>query len=228
MTDASPFYDTWHIDPAREASMGDAHAPMWRHFIDSIPERDFATRTVMDFGCNRGGFLHLLHALRPFRRGVGIDIATASIQVAEATKGTLPLTFAATTDLSPWANSIDIAFSYEVIYLLPDLSEHANALYNTLRDGGVYYAVTGCHTGSPLWSVWRTLLAETSNAPVQDRAPDDFAKAFLDAGFSVSAKRFGYAGFIPADNDRTYYPSLLDALDYPSDHKLLFRLEKRT
>jgi hypothetical protein len=62
---------------------------------------------------------------------------------------------------------------------------------------------------------------------VQDRSPDDSAAAFAAGGFEVSARRFGYNGFVPASKDRRYYPKLLDALDYPAEHKLLFRCVKR-
>jgi SAM-dependent methyltransferase len=227
MTAAALPYATWHTDPQREAPMASSHAPLWRHFIETVPERDFTTRAVLDFGCNRGGFLRLLHALRPFRRGVGIDIAMDSIAAANAAKGDLPLHFEVATDLTPWASTFDIAFSYEVIYLLPDLARHARDVFGALRDGGVYYAVTGCHTESPLWPTWRELIGRSSNAPVQDYAPDDVIRAFSAAGFDVSVRRFGFDGFIPATKDRTYYPGILDAIAYPAEHKLLFRLEKR-
>ena len=117
------------------------------------------------------------------------------------------------TDLAPWADSFDIAFSYEVIYLLPDLAGHARGMFDALRDGGVYYAVTGCHTENPLWPRWREVIGAASNAPVQDHAPQDFIDAFAAAGFAVSVKRFGYDGFIPATKDRSYYPSIVDAID---------------
>lgn len=220
-------YATWHTDAQREAAMGDAHAPLWRHFIETIPERDFSTRTVLDFGCNRGGFLRLLHMLRPFRRGVGVDIASESVAAANAAKGDLPLHFEVATDLTRWTDVFDIAFSYEVIYLLPDLARHARDMFGALRDGGVYYAVTGCHTENPLWPKWREMIGSTSHAPVQDYAPDDFIHAFSSAGFIVSFKRFGFDGFISTNKDRAYYPNVIDAITYPADHKLIFRLEKR-
>src|SRR5271170_8066127 len=60
-------YQTWHTDSAREAAMEEGHRPLWCHFIQAVPETDLSTREVLDFGCNRGGFLRLLYALRPFR-----------------------------------------------------------------------------------------------------------------------------------------------------------------
>ena len=62
---------------------------------------------------------------------------------------------------------------------------------------------------------------------MQDRSPQDYIEAFTAAGFDVSVRRFGYDGFVRATKDRKYYPSILDALSYPAEYKLLFRLEKR-
>ena len=217
-------YDTWHADPAREPLMEEAHRPLWRHFIGTVPETDLSTRDVLDFGCNRGGFLRLLHALKPFRSGVGVDIAADSVAAAQRLRGTAPVDHVVATDLAAWPDHFDLAFSYEVIYLLPDIDAHAAALHGALRRGGVYYAVTGCHTAAPLWPAWRELIGGTTNAPVQDRSPDDYAHAFERAGFEVSVRRFGYDGFVPAGKDRRYYPTLMDAMDYPARDKLLFRM----
>ena len=73
--DKAASYGTWHTDAAREPAMEEGHRPLWRHFIESIPETDLSTHEVLDFGCNRGGFLRLLHALKPFRHAIGVDIA---------------------------------------------------------------------------------------------------------------------------------------------------------
>ncbi len=138
----------------------------------------------------------------------------------------MPVDYVVATDLTPWAARFDLAFSYEVVYLLPDIAAHAKAIFQTLRSGGIYYAVTGCHTASPLWASWRGIIGGSTNAPVQDRSPDDYAHAFAQAGFDVSVRRFGYDGFVPAAKDRRYYPTLMDAMDYPAEHKLLFRMAK--
>ncbi|HEY4252985.1 MAG TPA: methyltransferase domain-containing protein [Roseomonas sp.] len=220
-------YATWHADAAREPAMEESHRPLWRHFIDIVPETDLSTRDVLDFGCNRGGFLRLLHALKPFRRGLGVDIAEASIAAARDLAGVVPVAYEAASDLTAWPGSFDIAFSYEVVYLLPDLAAHAAGMHAALRRGGVYYAVTGCHTENPLWPAWQDLIGGSTNAPLQDRSPDDYATAFAAAGFEVSVRRFGYDGFTPAHKDRRYYPKLTDALDYPAISKLLFRCVRR-
>jgi len=217
-------YATWHTDATREPAMEESHRPLWRHFIHSIPETDLSTREVLDFGCNRGGFLRLLHGLKPFRRGVGIDIAAGSIAAARSLVGVAPIDYQVASDLSAWPDRFDLAFSYEVIYLLPDLTSHAAGMRAALRQGGVYYAVTGCHTDRPLWPTWRRVIGDTTNAPVLDRSPDDYAAAFATEGFEVSVRRFAYDGFVPIPKDRRYYTKLTEALDYAARDKLMFRL----
>lgn len=219
-------YDTWHLDAEAEAAMAESHRPMWRHLVSSVLERDLSRRDVLDFGCNRGGFLRLLYAMRPFSRAVGVDIAHESVRIARSLRGDMPIDYEVATSLARHKDAFDIAFSYEVIYLLPDIDDHARQMRRALKFGGVYYAVTGCHTHCPLWPHWRELIARTSNAPVQDRSPEEYAEAFVGAGFKVSVKRFGYDGFVPTGKSRDYYPRLMDAVTYPADDKLLFRMEK--
>ncbi|WP_158743507.1 bifunctional 2-polyprenyl-6-hydroxyphenol methylase/3-demethylubiquinol 3-O-methyltransferase UbiG [Acidisphaera sp. L21] len=111
-------YNTWHADPTREPTMEEAHRPLWNHFIRTIPEADLSTRAVLDFGCNRGGFLRLLHAQKPYRRALGVDIAEAFIAAAQTLVGNAPAEFVATTDLSPWSDCFDAVDYYAVHKLL--------------------------------------------------------------------------------------------------------------
>jgi hypothetical protein len=47
--------------------MEEGRRPLWRHFIRTIPEADLSSSVVIDFGCDRGGFLRLLGS-RSLRR----------------------------------------------------------------------------------------------------------------------------------------------------------------
>ena len=83
---ASPLIETWYVDPKAEDAMSHGHAPIWRHLIGLVPETDLGALTVLDFGCNQGGFLRMLHTMRPFRRALGVDIARQSVDRANALK----------------------------------------------------------------------------------------------------------------------------------------------
>jgi SAM-dependent methyltransferase len=214
---------TWYKDPNAEDAMAAGHAPIWRHMISLLPELDLAGRDVLDFGCNQGGFLRHLHAMRPFRRALGIDIAETSIARAEALRGNLPLRFRVGTSLAGLEAEFDLGFSHEVIYLLPDIATHAREMHAALRPGGVYYAVTGCHTGNPLWPRWRELVAQRTNTVVQDRSITDYANAFAAAGFTVSARKLAFEGYVPFRPDG-WMPDFAEALDYYTETKVMFRL----
>jgi len=214
---------TWYVDPAAENAMAGGHAPIWRHLIGLMAERDLAGKAVLDFGCNQGGLLRLLYALRPFGRGLGVDIAEESIARAEALKADLPLQFQAGARLDAWDATFDIALSHEVIYLIRDIDAHAADIRRALKPGGVYYAVTGCHTGNPLWPEWRNLVAERTNTVVQDRSVDDYAAVFAAAGFEVSARRLGFDGFVPYAPGG-WFPDFAAALQYYAETKVVFRL----
>ncbi|KLJ00765.1 class I SAM-dependent methyltransferase [Luteimonas sp. FCS-9] len=217
---------TWYVDPADEQHMAEGHAPIWRHIVALMPEGDLSTRTVLDFGCNQGGFLRQLHALRPFSRALGVDIAEQSVQRAEALKGALPVQHTTDVGLAGWTDHFDLAFSHEVIYLIEDIQAHARTLFDVLRPGGVYYAITGCHTDNPQWPRWRQIVAERTHTDVQDRSVSDYAQAFERAGFAVTARLFEYPGFVPYAPDG-WSPDFYQALAYYTRSKVMFRLVKR-
>ncbi|MBY3089639.1 class I SAM-dependent methyltransferase [Rhizobium laguerreae] len=217
---------TWYIDPDAEDRMADGHAPIWRHLTDLIVERDLTDKSVLDFGCNQGGLLRHLYAMRPFRKALGIDIAETSIAKAETLKGNLPIQHQVGGQLEGWAEEFDLAISHEVIYLVPDIDSHAADIWRALKPGGVYYAVTGCHTDNPRWPKWRELVANRTNTVVQDRSITDYGRAFEKAAFDVSARKLEYDGFIPFVADG-WTPDFADALTYYTQTKTVFRLVKR-
>lgn len=216
---------TWYIDPQAEDAMADGHAPIWRHLIDLMPERDLTTKTILDFGCNQGGFLRHLYAFRPFRKALGTDIAEQSIAKANSLKGALPVQYEAMARLDGWDEQFDVAVSHEVIYLIEDIEQHAADIWRALKPGSVYYAVTGCHTDNPLWPKWRILVAERTNTVVQDRSITDYAKVFEAAGFKVTARKLQFDGFMPFVSGG-WTPDFADTLDYYTETKIVFRLIK--
>ncbi|RJK69248.1 SAM-dependent methyltransferase [Serratia marcescens] len=225
MTDSPSTIPTWYRDPRAEEAMADGHAPIWRHLIGLVPENELSGVKVLDFGCNQGGFLRLLYQLRPFQQGLGVDIARRSVDEANRLKGHLPVVYQTDTRLNGWDDHFDIAFSHEVIYLIDDIAQHAADILRVLKPGGVYYAVTGCHTGNPLWSQWRERVAADTHTVVQDRSLADYARIFSAAGFQVSARRLGFSGFVPYEPDG-WMPDIAAAIDYYWHTKTVFRLVK--
>lgn len=217
--------ETWYDHQAREDAMAEGHAPIWRHLISLMREADLSGASVLDFGCNQGGLLRMLLAERPFAKGLGIDIASQSIARARELSAGLNLDFAAADSPAPHREAFDLAISHEVIYLIDDLEAHARDMLAALKKGGVYYAITGCHKGNPDLDAWRKIVEQRTMTRIVDRSIQDYASIFLAAGFTVSARKFGYEGFIPFGQDR-WDTSYDNDLTYYRDIKTIFRLER--
>ena len=214
---------TWNRNPAEEEAMGAAHAPIWRRMIDVAVLHDLHDSTVLDYGCNQGGFLRMLYDRHPFKGAVGIDIARESVSRADLLKGHRPIEYKVADSAASLGRAFDYAFSHEVIYLLPDLAQHAQDIRAALRAGGAYVAAMGCHTDSALWPRWRTLITESASIPIYDHSLEAVAKAFSEAGFTVTVRPLDLDAFMPVTLGSAYFPKVVDQLRYYSQDKVLFR-----
>jgi len=219
---------TWNRNPADEEAMGAAHAPIWRRMADVSVPHDLSASSILDYGCNQGGFLRLLYDNHPFKSAVGIDIARESVARAELLKGHRPIEYKVTDRAASLGRTFDYAFSHEVLYLLPDLAAHAADIRAALRTGGAYIAAMGCHTDSAVWPRWRKLITEKSAIPVYDHSLEDVARAFTLAGFTVAVRPLDLDAFMPITMGSAYFPKITDQLRYYSDDKVLFRLVRQS
>jgi len=217
---------TWNRNPADEEAMGAAHAPIWRRMVDVSVPHDLSASTVLDYGCNQGGFLRLLYDTHPFKSAIGIDIARESVGRAELLKGHRPIDYKVANSAASAGRAFDFAFSHEVLYLLQDLSAHANDMKAALRPGGAYVAAMGCHTDSATWTHWRKLISETSSIPIYDHSLEEVAKIFSAAGFTVGVRPLALDAFMPVTVGSPYFPKITDQLRYYNTDKVLFRFVK--
>ena len=186
--------------------------------LDTI-DVDLGGRRVLDAGCNQGGFLRLLADRCDIDEGFGYDPAAGAIADARTLAGDRRLHFEASSSVPEAWTGLDVAFSHEVLYLLPDLSPHAAAIHDCLRPGGVYFAVMGVHTGSPWMVEWHAAnREELALPPLYD--VDDVIDVFEQAGFEASVARL-MIRFVPMEGQRDDRRSL-EQLQYYWDHKLLF------
>jgi SAM-dependent methyltransferase len=210
-----------------DQAMQDAHAFVWKAMLDTI-DTDVAGTRVLDAGCNRGGFLRLLCDEYGIAEGCGYDPASAAIDDARRLGERRPLSFEV-ADVVPagWRN-FDVAFSHEVLYLLHDLSAHAEAIFAALAPGSSYYAVIGVHAASPLMAEWHRAHSDELQLPGLYTV-DEVVRVFGAAGFHVAAARLNI-GFVPAPSVSSTVarpghtsPDRLGWLEYYNDHKLLMR-----
>ncbi|NQT97730.1 MAG: class I SAM-dependent methyltransferase [Candidatus Marinimicrobia bacterium] len=80
---------------------------------------------LLDAGCGRGDFTNRLHQLFGFHKSLGIDFATAMLEVADGDYGQIPGLSFANVDLSqilPFENNkFDVSLALNILHhLLPD------------------------------------------------------------------------------------------------------------
>ena len=203
-----------------DATMQDEHRFVWDAMLKTI-DVGLSGAKVLDVGCNRGGFLRLLADTRGIAQGWGYDRAAGAVGDAISMAGDRPLTYAVADTVPAGWTSFDVAFSHEVIYLIEDLDAHADAVFEALTPGGVYFAVEGVHSASPMMVAWHAEAAKALGLPPL-RDLDEVVSAFDARGFSVSAARLQF-GFVPTNGHKENY---FEWLTYYHDFKPLFRFER--
>ncbi len=216
---------TW-IDAAGEEAMQAGHGPSWNAMIDALGAVDLSTSSILDYGCNRGGFLRLLHRRLPFQKALGVDIAEESLAAARAAAGDLPVSYDHIDALETKANDFDVAFSHEVIYLLPDLAAHAAQIHRVLKPGGAYFCAIGEYEENPLWPKWKALLEESSAVQPYTYSSTDIAAAFLKAGFTAAIRPLACTGFAEIDEESSYFASPFELAEFHQRLILLYRFTK--
>ena len=215
---------TYWQDAAADEAMQEEHGFVWSAMLDTI-DVDLTGKRVLDAGCNQGGFLRLVADRFAISEGFGYDPASGAIDDARRLAGGRPLTFEVSDTVPEGWNGLDVAFSHEVLYLLHDLPVHARALFEALAPGGVYYAVIGVHTGSPVMVKWHRDNVNALNLPPLNDI-EDVIGVFEGAGFVAAAARLAVR-FVPAAGHHGHGRGrLLDWLDYYYDQKLLLRFTR--
>jgi SAM-dependent methyltransferase len=206
---------------AEDEAMQDEHGFVWLAMLETI-HGNLDGKRVLDAGCNRGGFLRLLADHYGIAEGFGYDPAAGAVDDATRLVGDRPLHFEAADTVPKGWGDFDVAFSHEVLYLLHDLSAHAAAVFGALAPGGVYYAVMGVHTRSPLMAEWHAANVDELRLP-QLYDINDVVATFRAAGFDASAARLALK-FVPAASHGHHEGNqLFDWLNYYYDQKLLLR-----
>ncbi|WP_400163704.1 class I SAM-dependent methyltransferase [Brevibacillus sp. TJ4] len=223
----SQLYDVWWKHGENEQKMEDSHQPFWRKVLAAVVEEDLQASSVLDIGCNQGGFLRFLYGERPFREGVGIDLARQSIEVATSRKGDLPIHYEATGDPEKYPERFDIAFSTSVLYLIEDLQEHAWKVQQALKPGGVYYSTYSDYNGNPSLPQIHKKINAGASLPMQLHTLDEITRAFQENGFDVAIARLQPDRFISLRNPDPWFQRVEERLLYEYEQAYIFRFTKR-
>ena len=216
-------YDVWWQHTEGEQQMEERHLRGWREVIGLMKEEDLTSCSVLDFGCNQGGFLRHLYQQKPFKDGIGIDLAQKSVETANARKGDLPLQYVATGSPEQLETRFDLAFSLSVLYLIDDLKTHAWKLKQALKPGGVYYATFTDYRNNPSVHYFQEQIAKNSLLKAQLHTLDDIAAAFFAEGFQVGIRRRIPADFVALASKEKFFLSIDDKMQEQYEQAYIFR-----
>jgi len=217
--------DQYWQSATEDEAMQDEHRFIWDAMLEAV-DVELEGARVLDAGCNRGGFLRLVADRFGIAEGFGFDPAAGAIEDATRLTAARPLQFATGATVPAGWRNFDVAFSHEVLYLLHDMAGHARAVHDALRPGGVYYAVIGVHSGSPLMQAFHRENAAALNIPPLYDI-DAVCATFAAAGFVVAVGRLPMH-FVPvAGHGHHDHDRVVDWLDYYYEHKLMLRLHRR-
>jgi len=228
MTNSKMIEEWWtEAEVGGDASLEDDHGMyFWNDVIDNVIQENLSGKTVLDFGCNQGGFLRYLHEKNPYAKGVGVDIAAKSIMVAQSRKGNLPLEYFALTSLDQFNEQFDVATSTAVIYLISDIKTHAKEMFKALKPGGIYYATHPDYTQSEGGRLQIEKINEFAAVKASEKTLQDIAAAFAEAGFMVSIKKMTPKGYLNLSVNSTWYRSVYDQIHHNYEERYAFRLVK--
>jgi SAM-dependent methyltransferase len=217
-------YDVWWSEASDgDQRMQESHDRHWRKILAALVEEDLSGCDVLDFGCNQGGFLRFLYSQRPFKTGLGVDLARKSIEIANSRKGNLPVEYVATATLAPYENQFDIAFSSSVIYLIKDLRGHSRQIKHALKPGGIYYATYTDYTGNPSLPRMKREIDTHGEGEMQEHTLDEIALSFQDEGLAVTARLMPVTGYVPIRIPERFFESVADRMLAEYTQSYMFR-----
>ncbi|MCM3760578.1 class I SAM-dependent methyltransferase [Alkalihalobacillus oceani] len=223
MSKNEQLYNVWWDHAAEEENMEAQHIDGWKEIVSYMKEEDLSPYSVLDFGCNRGGFLRYLYSVKPFKAGVGIDRGVESVKIANERKRDLPLTYVATGSPEQLEQKFDLGFALSVIYLIDDLKTHARKIKQVLKPGGVYYVTYTDLSNNPSADHFQKTIEQYSHLKANVHTLDDIASAFTHEGFHVQLMRKRPRSFIDISGESEYFQSVQDQVKAQYEQAYVFR-----
>ena len=143
---------------------------------DSSPER------ILDFGCGVGDASAVLAAMFPGASVVGVDVAEAAVQKADATLGSARIAFG-TLELLDEAGPFDLGYVNGAFHHIapPERSEVMRTIHGALRPGGILAVFENNPLSIPARMVMRRIPFDADAEMLRAR---EVARLARDAGFA--------------------------------------------
>ena len=222
----------FHISQAHDKIGLDGNLPFWISMIKESQKvlKPNTKKSILDFGCGDGKFLHLFDLMDKLDYGVGLELDKNLIKMAKEKNSncSIKYKFYKNNTLQKYDNYFDAVYSQEVIYTIKDLKSHAQEIFDSLKNGGFYFSTMGSHIENPLWSKRRKLIRDEEKYYAYDYSIEEVAEIFYSVGFEIGIKRLPVEYFLVYSPTMTkeFSNSLLDLVDTTYENKMLFSFWK--
>lgn len=216
-------YYEWVKNGLNEDEMAKRHRQGWQTVIEAMTEKNLVNYNILDFGCNRGGFLKYLYPQKPFKAATGIDLGENSIKIANANSRLMPIKYLVSGSPEELKEKFNLAFSLSVLYLISDLKQHAKKIKQALTVDGVYYATYTDYRNNPSKEYFMNGIAADSVLEPHLYTINEIAEAFFEANFRVSVQKLQPKGFIKLMPSYKYMLCHEDEIASKYDTAYLFR-----
>jgi len=214
---------------AHSQGLADGFINFWVGLIGSLVDPVGPETTVLEFGATGSKFLRLLYLVAPYKRATGVVLAEDADGGDHkwASPPTWPGSFVPEAEAGESAQPVDLAFSTEVLGLLPDLRTHAATMSARIRPGGCYYTSLGWHSDNPHLER-HVSIRRSRGLPFYSYSLDDVAHAFHDAGFEVGFKRLKIPYFLMFDPVVTAkrFGTVASMITCLEDHRVVFSFRR--
>lgn len=217
------------LHKAHDCGLGDGFLPFWAGMLAEVLVPVGMSTSILEIGSTNSKFLHLAYLALPYKAALGVVLDVEGITGFEkwTTPEDVACRFVSESAIDAKETMFDLAFSHEILSLLPDLEAHANVAWQLLAENGVYYAAFGWHGDNPHTSRQAKIRNE-KGLPFYPHSLDSVAEAFHKVGFEVGYKRLPMPYFMvydPALVSRRF-GSVAEMIACLQDYKVLFSFRK--
>lgn len=179
-------YENWWQEGSNgDQEMENSHYEGWQNIISLIDIEDVKNKTILDFGCNQGGFLRHLYNHVPYHHACGVDLAKNAIEVAKIRVGEYPIEYFNTGDVTTLNRKFDTVISTSVLYLIENLEEHFSTISTVLKDKGVYYASFSDQSKNPSAHFMKEKIDKYGATKMQNKTLTEIVDSLVEQNFSV-------------------------------------------
>ncbi|MBV7392413.1 class I SAM-dependent methyltransferase [Enterococcus sp. ALS3] len=207
------------------------HQMGWKNIISKIDNADIKNKNILDFGCNRGGFLRTLFDNYSFESGVGVDLAEKAIEVANASALNYPIQYIQTNNILSLERKFNTVISTSVLYLIEDLHEHFDKVNKILLLNGVYYASFTDQTKNPSEEYMMEQINLYGATKMQQHTLTDVVELLINYGFEVELRKEYIDNTYNVTNFQEFYLRVEDYIQSLNESYLIKatkRAESRT